>query len=61
MEASNSDEVIKDTLKGGIGYLQSYSRLKCTCVLMLMIWCNHNTHGMVQGDVMMQCRQLLVS
>jgi hypothetical protein len=55
METSNSDEIFKDTLKGGIGYLHSCSRLKCTCVLMLMIWCNHNAHGMVQeecGDAM---------
>jgi hypothetical protein len=46
---------------GGIRYLHSCSRLKCTCVLMLMIWCNHNAHGMVQGDAVMQCRQLLES
>jgi hypothetical protein len=39
-----------DTLGGVIGYLHSCSRLKCTCVLMLMIWCNHNAHGMVQGE-----------
>jgi hypothetical protein len=50
-----------DALKGSIGYLHSFSRLKYICVLMLMIWCSHNTHGMVQGDAVMQCRQLLVS
>jgi hypothetical protein len=30
-------------------------------VLMLMIWCSHNVQGMLQGDAVMQCRQLLES
>jgi hypothetical protein len=45
----------------GIGYLHSCSRLKCTCVLMLLLWCSHDAHGMVQGDAVMQCRQVLVT
>jgi hypothetical protein len=49
-KTSNSGEIIKDTLKGGIGYLHSFSKLKCTCVLMFMIWCSHNAHGTVQGE-----------
>jgi hypothetical protein len=42
----------------GIGYLHSQSRLKCTWVLMLMIWCSHRTHGMAQRGVVEQCHQL---
>jgi hypothetical protein len=30
-------------------------------VLMLMLWCNRDAHGMVQGDVVIQCRQVLVT
>jgi hypothetical protein len=45
----------------GIGYLPSCSRLKCTCVLMLMLWYIHDAHGMVQGDATMQCHQVLVT
>jgi hypothetical protein len=40
---------------GGIGYLHCCSRLKCTYVLILMVWYSHNAHGMVQeecGDAM---------
>jgi hypothetical protein len=47
--------------RGGMGYLHSCSILKCTCVLMLMMWCNHNARGTVQGDPVMQCHQLLVN
>jgi hypothetical protein len=45
----------------GIGYLHSCSSLKCTCVLMLMLWCSRDPHGMVQGDAVMQCHQVLVA
>jgi hypothetical protein len=44
-----------------MGYLYSCSRLKCTSVLMLMLWCSRDAHGMVQGDAAMQCRQILVT
>jgi hypothetical protein len=61
METSTDDEIIKDTLKGVIGYLHSFSRLKCTCVLMLKLWRSHDAHGTVQKDAVMQRRQLLVN
>jgi hypothetical protein len=30
-------------------------------VLMLMLGCNYDAHGMVYGDAVMQCRQVLVT
>jgi hypothetical protein len=45
----------------GMGYLHSGSRLKCTSVLMLMLWSSRDAHGMVEGDAAMHCHQIFVT
>jgi hypothetical protein len=56
---SNSNEVLKDTLKGGMGYLHSCLRLKCIGESMFMRWCFRDVYGMVQcKNEVMQCRQV---